>query len=90
MEHSLTTPQGRDWLKGLLHNSVATITFTKSDGTERIMKCTLKKEEIAASEKKTDRVKAVNEEVISVWDLEKAAWRSFRLDSVKQIQSTIE
>ena len=29
------------WLGGMLRVSEGTVTFTKSDGTERVMKCTL-------------------------------------------------
>lgn len=59
--------------------------FTKTDGTEREMRCTLREDVIQSTEKKTERVKKENLEVMSVWDLDKNAWRSFRLDSVKQI-----
>ena len=31
--------------------------------------------------------KKVNEEVLAVWDLEKEAWRSFRLDSISNVQT---
>jgi hypothetical protein len=59
--------------------------FTKSDGTERELLCTLKEEFIGEYEKKTERVKKENPDVMSVWDLENNGWRSFRLDSVKRI-----
>ena len=61
------------------------MTFTKSDGTEREMRCTLREDLIQSTEKKTERSKKENTDVMSVWDLEKSAWRSFRLDSVKSI-----
>ena len=61
------------------------MTFTKSDGTEREMKCTLKEEFIQQYEKKTDRVRKENEDVLSVWDLDNNGWRSFRVDSIKHI-----
>jgi hypothetical protein len=61
------------------------VTFTKSDGTEREMKCTLKEEFIQQYEKKTDRVRKENEDVLSVWDLDNNGWRSFRVDSIKHI-----
>lgn len=61
------------------------MTFTKNDGTEREMECTLKEEFIQQYEKKTDRVRKENEDVLSVWDLENNGWRSFRVDSVKRI-----
>lgn len=61
------------------------MTFTKSDGTEREMKCTLKEEFIQQYEKKTERVRKENEDVLSVWDLDNNGWRSFRVDSIKNI-----
>lgn len=65
------------------------MTFTKSDGTEREMLCTLREDLIQSKEKKTERTKKENADVMSVWDLEKSGWRSFRLDSVKSIQFSI-
>ena len=35
------TKKEKDWLKGLLRESIVDITFTKKDGSERKMKCTL-------------------------------------------------
>lgn len=64
----------------------ATVVFTKSDGTERKLLCTLKDEYIQEYKKKTDRVRQENADVMSVWDLENNGWRSFRIDSVKEIQ----
>jgi hypothetical protein len=75
----------RDWLTGLLKTSDVRIVFTKSDGSERIMKCTLRESAIVKYEKKTERTKAKSNDTISVWDLEKASWRSFRFDSVQSI-----
>jgi hypothetical protein len=76
----------RDELKEMLRDGAWTVTFTKTDGTERKMLCTLKAELIPQEEVEgTKRVHKVNEEVLPVWDLEKDAWRSFRVDSVKEI-----
>jgi hypothetical protein len=66
----------------------ATVVFEKVDGTLRTMKCTLKPEALPpievdeSSEKKTRKV---NPNILSVWDLEKNEWRSFRIDTVKNI-----
>lgn len=76
----------REWLNGHLKYGPVTVTFLKKDGTERNMLCTLKPEEVPSYEKKTDRVKAVNEDICSVFDIEKQEWRSFRFDSVTQIK----
>lgn len=76
----------RKFLSSLLKEEQAVkVTFTKSDGTEREMRCTLREDLIQSTEKKTERSKKENTDVMSVWDLEKSAWRSFRLDSVKSI-----
>ena len=72
----------KSYLLDSLRSDVVVIQFTKTDGTERFMTCTLKEDLIEKYEKKTDREKAVNEDVISVWDVEKNGWRSFRYDSV--------
>jgi hypothetical protein len=66
----------------LLKDAVIAVKFKKTDGTERLMRCTLLADRIVAHEKKTDREKKINEDVVSVWDVEKEGWRSFRYDSV--------
>ena len=62
------------------------VIFKKTNGEERDMVCTLREDAIPAASK-TDplsqkKVRSVNEEVIPVWDVNKQAWRSFRVDSV--------
>lgn len=75
----------RDWLRGVLRMHTVTIQFKKKDGTVRVMNCTLQEGKTLLYEKKTDRIKAVSEESCSVFDIEKQEWRSFRFDSVTQI-----
>jgi hypothetical protein len=74
----------RTWLDGLLHEGVVTVTFEKKDGTTREMNCTLKDTPVV--EKKTDIVRKPNNEVMSVFDVDLQEWRSFRLESIKQIE----
>lgn len=73
----------RDHIKGILKDEVVTIRFTKSDGTERKMRCTLI-EQFLPSEFQADYVskKSENKDVIAVWDLDAKGWRSFRVDTV--------
>ena len=77
----------KDNLNELLRYNVATVTFTKVDGSERVMKCTLLKEYIPNAATKGQNV--VSEETtnlnMSVWDVEAAGWRSFRINSVKSV-----
>ncbi len=76
----------RDDMLLLLRNNICVVVFTKADGVDmREMKCTLDinraPEMYDGAKEKTSR-KMPNKEVIPVWDLEKKAWRSFRVDSV--------
>ena len=59
------------------------ITFTKVNGDERIMDCTLQEHmipETSGSNRKE------NEEVLPVLDINKGEWRSFRVDSVTKVE----
>lgn len=74
------------WLKDHLAYGEVTITFEKKDGTVREMRCTLK--DVPEYERKTENEtpRKKNDEVISVYDLDKSDWRSFRIDSVKNVR----
>ena len=76
----------RKWLISHLKYGPVTVYFTKKDGTERKMDCTLKDEDIVRYEKKTERVKTLNEETCPVFDLEKNEWRSFRYDTITKVE----
>ena len=80
-----------EWLNGMLHMGPATVTFTKSDGTDRVMKCTLEPDKLPKVEIK-EGVKPRKESTTSmrVFDLEKNEWRSFTIKKVKQVNITIE
>ena len=59
------------------------VTFTKKDGTERVLKGTLKEEYIPTEHRpKKNSDRKPNPETMAVWDMDKNAWRSFRLESV--------
>ena len=78
----------REQVLGDLHAGVCVVKFTKANGEARQMQCTLK-EDIVPPATKDDpisqkKVRAVNEEVVVCWDIEKEGWRSFRLDSVNE------
>lgn len=75
---------GRDWLKNLLHETVVEVTFTKKDGTERVMRCTLDEDVVPPTGDKQRTVKR-NESAQPVFDIRAQEWRSFRWDSVKSI-----
>lgn len=79
-----------EWLRGMLQVTDVTVTFTKKDGTERIMKCTLQPESLPKVEVTEDKkAKKVNQDTIAVFDVEAKAWRSFTLKSVNKVQLSI-
>jgi len=90
-KNAFADENGREWLRGLLQERVVGVTFTKKDGTERVMQATLNGDYIpdmtnteisANSRRKSD-------EALAVWDVEAEGWRSFRWDSVKSVNFTL-
>ena len=93
--------QIRDWVRGLLTNSEVTVTFTKADGTDRDMLCTLDYSRIPVSITKPVSVDGIVRESrkpkkepdphsIRVFDLEKQEWRSFRFERLKKVTATLD
>jgi hypothetical protein len=80
----------KTWLRAILQEGVVTITFTKKDGDERVIKATLK-EDLIPEEMipKGTSTRKKSEESQSVFDVEKDEWRSFRWDSIKQLNFSI-
>ena len=80
----------KNWLRSVLKDSVVTIKFTKKDGDERVIKATLKEDLIPFDMiPKGTSTRKKSEESQSVFDVEKDEWRSFRWDSVKQLNFSI-
>lgn len=69
-----------------LQSNICEVEFTKVNGETRVMKCTLDPSIIPPATKKDPlsqkKVRAISEEVLPVWDVNKEQWRSFRLENV--------
>ena len=77
----------REQLIETLKTHKCTVEFTKLNGEKRTMPCTLNPAFMPEQPVLEGKVaKKTNDNVISVWCLDKAAWRSFRVDSVTSIQ----
>ena len=77
----------KKWLDAMLKIEKVTVTFTKQDGSERVMKCTnnpiyIQNENYAVIENNS-------EVVCTVYDVEINDWRSFHYDSVKRIEFSL-
>lgn len=74
-----------DKIKNVLMHNKAKVTFTKADGSERVMICTLDMNLIPKDNHPKNYKESTNRDNIKVFDLEINQWRSFRVDSVKSI-----
>jgi hypothetical protein len=77
----------RDEIKEILKKGVHSVTFTKVDGTTRVMQCTLDPD-LLPPPKEGDEEKVKKEpnlSILPVWDVEKEGWRSFKVDSVTEV-----
>lgn len=73
-----------------LKTGIYNITFTKVNGEERTMSCTLLESMLPparAEEPITQKkVRELNEKVVAVWCVDKKSFRSFRIDNVTKIE----
>ena len=84
---STTSPNfSRAELTKALSEQNAEILFTKKDGSERVMKCTLRSGVAIPYEKKTDRTREGQPNILPVWDLEADGWRSVNIDTIKDVK----
>ena len=76
----------RNVIQQALKENMVEVTFTKVNGEQRVMKCTLDSKLIPPPTKKDTmsqtKVRELNEEVLAVWDVNAKGWRSFRVANV--------
>lgn len=75
----------RDDIIHLLRTGSIVVTFTKADGTVREMRCTTRDVIIGSPHHEVTSAKP-NETIIRAFDLDKQAWRSFRVESVISVE----
>lgn len=85
----------RKELSEMLHNHICEVTFTKVNGEQRVMPCTLKEGvvppapvHVTNTENPIDfpKVKKQNPETMSVFCTDKKEWRSFRVANVTNVK----
>lgn len=72
-----------------LHENVCKVTFTKANGENRVMNCTLKPDvlkEVLGETYEDNAESRDTNEVITVMDTDKNNWRRFRVDSVTSFE----
>jgi hypothetical protein len=73
----------------MLRDRICVVKFTKVDGEIREMACTLNDERIPDDMKPKNTTTSYSENVIKVFDVNKAGWRSFKVDSVQLFESLV-
>ena len=79
----------KELLKQLLKKHVLNVSFIKTDGTSRKMMCSLMEDVLPVNSSKDNTIltkKLDNENTLSVWDIEKSAFRSFRVSSLTEYE----
>jgi hypothetical protein len=79
--------ESRKWLLANLEEGVVEVTFTKKDGTERVMNCTLLEDYLPET---TGAGRSSSSDAVAVYDVEAEGWRSFRWDSLKAVKLSVE
>jgi hypothetical protein len=78
----------KDQLRKMLQENRCEVTFTKVDGSVRIMPCTLREGDLPTRVEREggSRDRRENPDTISVWCLDKSEWRSFRVANVQKVE----
>ncbi len=69
-----------------LREGNCTVTFTKANGDIREMVCTLNSTSIPETDMPKNPSAEYTEDIIKVYDIVAAGWRSFRVDSVQTFE----
>jgi hypothetical protein len=75
----------RDQVRAALSKGEAAVTFTKADGSQRVLRGTTNLDYVPASQQPKGG-RPENPEVQTVYDLDKNEWRSFRWDRVSDFK----
>ena len=74
----------REKITKSLRRGICQVFFTKADGSERTMRCTLNPEFAPSMPEMVEESvrKNKNPDAIAVWDTDFDSWRSFRIDRI--------
>ena len=79
----------RDELIKMLNTGICEVTFTKVNGEQRVMPCTLQGDllPVVSVEKLKEDRRPSNPDNLSVWCTDKNEWRSFRVANVTSVRT---
>ena len=70
----------------LARDNIIRVTFTKSDGTERVMVCSLMEQFLPPMMEDSETMTKDNPNILAVMDLVARSWRSFRINSIIHVE----
>ena len=80
----------QDELYKLLKENIVEVTFTKLNGDQRIMPCTLIESYLPPAKKEDPltqkKIREISDAVVAVWAIQSNAFRSFRYDRVTSVK----
>lgn len=83
-------------IREVLRGSICNVQFTKVDGSQRTLRCTLhsdhipKGDETKSTNSRKPRPEYISENVLAVWDLDSLMWKSFRVSNVQKVDVVSE
>ncbi len=85
-ERLMNKGEFRTWINKAISENVVVLSFTKKDGSERVMTCSTK-DGIIPTDKmpKGESKRPVSTDSHAVFDLEKQEWRSFRYADLNSV-----
>ena len=89
LDHLATDSEAQEYVLNNLRSNQqgVRVTFTKKDGSERKMLCTLIEGNIPSDKRpKTETTSQTTGSAVRVFDTEVSEWRSFRWDSVTKVE----
>lgn len=87
----LASPEFKEWLLEHLAESEVTVTFTKKDGSDRVLRCTRNVSVIPTDHQpKNEKPTNTSTDAIAAYDLDISEWRSFNLSAVKRIDWNLD
>lgn len=82
-----TEAQGynRDTLLAMLNCRIVEINYRKAEGDLRVVRGTLLDEYLPEKYRNRNQTEKEPENVVTLWDVDEAGWRSLRTDRIKEV-----
>lgn len=80
----------KDQIQNLLREGVCKVTFTKVDGSRRVLNGTLHEDWLDAETLPYDTDHKTPDHIVPLYDVDQEHWKSFRIDSLLMLETNNE